>query len=965
MMRKTEEPSALGANMSFLNRMTATVSDYIGQESDRLRRSSKDWGERIGGSLGDNSESGAGGAASVDTGATPAGGSGALERRRVERTRTTAIAKSRSEPQVQPISASTAVPTTAHPTHTTTTQASLASAPTSGLAATSIAPTRKQKQQPHPIDTISEEVDADGGNASPKFLTSGVGDSFADLPPLGSPAPSPLPSPASSYMTLPSLIPTATTPPTTATPTTRGSSGSAVRSRKTHSRMELLGAEAALNDVECEEELFGVDGSFEISKELDITNEELDFDELDELIDKFQQDERVQEALTQGVDLRAYSRKIEDDLRKAEEEAVLGYVAESHNFSKLHDELNTCDSILESMEKLLSGFQADLGNISEEIKYLQKESSSISVKLNNRRQLEEKVANFLEGVIIPKALVNGICALEVNEAYLAFVTELNKKIEFVEQARSTDPSHVPQAVTETEPHLLNLKHKAVAKIREFLLQRIYNLTKPKTNIQIFQETTFAKYRYFYVFLHTHAPEVAVEVHQSYVNTMSKIYTAHFATYIAALTKLCIPTLASRNDLIGVAEEKKGGGMGISFSGLFGGSSAAVAAAKSHQVSIFALGVRKEELDQMDNPIVPHVATQLKQRFSFEAIFKSYNQLLVDSITNEWKFYNDFFGDEVAQRRDVFGSIFGATIISCLESLDGYLGNCYDVIGLLLMLRITVQNRQLMSTTRRINIGGLDEYFRLLRRKFLDRYNILITANADSLDKADGAALCDEIKNKLSTPHYITRRYAEFSAAINELNRELANDTKIEVGLTQLRASIEGLLKRMVNYLSGDKNKCVFYINNYDVILSVLSTREITSVDKEKFLQAYERQIASYVALQLTTEFHAMLRYVTEYKDKAAKGQEPDPDDAREVGGIVADFSSRWQQVILHVSGEVMNLFSNFQTGSEILKQILSHIDTLYKDFGDIVRKYYKALAKDLVARPTLTYEIKKYTHSFD
>jgi len=40
---------------------------------------------------------------------------------------------------------------------------------------------------------------------------------------------------------------------------------------------------------------------------------------------------------------------------------------------------------------------------------------------------------------------------------------------------------------------------------------------------------------------------------------------------------------------------------------------------------------------------------------------------------------------------------------------------------------------------------------------------------------------------------------------------------------------------------------------------------------------------------------------------------------------------------------------------------------VYGDLGDIVRQYYKdALAKDIVPRPTLTYEIKKYTQwSFD
>lgn len=87
------------------------------------------------------------------------------------------------------------------------------------------------------------------------------------------------------------------------------------------------------------------------------------------------------------------------------------YIAESKNFLTLLSTISTCDEVLQRcawpnecttcrslltqvcapfprvnrMESMLSGFQADLGNISEEIKYLQEQSSSMSVKLRNRK----------------------------------------------------------------------------------------------------------------------------------------------------------------------------------------------------------------------------------------------------------------------------------------------------------------------------------------------------------------------------------------------------------------------------------------------------------------------------------------------------------------------------------------------------------------------------------------------------
>lgn len=61
---------------------------------------------------------------------------------------------------------------------------------------------------------------------------------------------------------------------------------------------------------------------------------------------------KVQEALTKGVDLRAYTLKVEEDLHNVETSSVYDYVAESDNFATLHAQIDTCDQILESMEKV-------------------------------------------------------------------------------------------------------------------------------------------------------------------------------------------------------------------------------------------------------------------------------------------------------------------------------------------------------------------------------------------------------------------------------------------------------------------------------------------------------------------------------------------------------------------------------------------------------------------------------------
>lgn len=245
--------------------------------------------------------------------------------------------------------------------------------------------------------------------------------------------------------------------------------------------------------------------------------------------------------------------------------------------------------------------------------------------------------------------------------------------------------------------------------------------------------------------------------------------------------------------------------------------------------------------------------------------------MLDTITNEWKFYNDFFGDDVAQKKDIFGPIFGTTINVFLESVDSFLSTCYDAIGILLMLRVTAKSRNLMSKTRQMNIGGLDEYFRLLRKKCLERFNFILALNSESLDKAEIIELCEEVKNKLSSPHYITRRYAEFSAAINALNADLGNDKNVEGGATQLREKMEELLNRMAAQLDGNKNKHIFYINNHDLILTILGTREVFSSDRERFTSLLEQQIAAFVGLQLSTHYQSMITFINTAKENMEKG----------------------------------------------------------------------------------------------
>ena len=77
---------------------------------------------------------------------------------------------------------------------------------------------------------------------------------------------------------------------------------------------------------------------------------------------------------------------------------------------------------------------------------------------------------------------------------------------------------------------------------ECALSRIYQLRKTKTNIQILQQNVLLKQKYMVTFLRQHGPEVFHEMRSAYVETLSRVLSSHFRSYLAALERLQVSAL---------------------------------------------------------------------------------------------------------------------------------------------------------------------------------------------------------------------------------------------------------------------------------------------------------------------------------------------------------------------------------------------------------------------------------------
>ena len=176
---------------------------------------------------------------------------------------------------------------------------------------------------------------------------------------------------------------------------------------------------------------------------------------------------------------------------------------------------------------------------------LQGDSLQMNMKLRNRRALQSLMSEYVNSVVVSPQLVKQICEEEINEEYLNYLSELNKKLDHVKQQ---EMQKLPSCA-QSAPELEKLRTKAVSRIKDFLLQKIMALKKPKTNLQILQRNVLVRFKFFTQFLQEHHPGVATEVKQHYVATMSKVYLNQFRTYVSTLQKLELEYSPKKEDLL--------------------------------------------------------------------------------------------------------------------------------------------------------------------------------------------------------------------------------------------------------------------------------------------------------------------------------------------------------------------------------------------------------------------------------
>nr|XP_026487433.1 vacuolar protein sorting-associated protein 52 homolog [Vanessa tameamea] len=655
------------------------------------------------------------------------------------------------------------------------------------------------------------------------------------------------------------------------------------------------------------------------------------------ILDKNLEDLEIQEVLKNGTDLREYALQIDKSIKEAEKSSVADYLKESENIASLHNQIEDCDSILEKMESMLLVFQNDLGSISNEIISLQKRSVNMSVQLSNRQALKGPLSSFIEDMAVSETLIFGINNVPVvDKEFMIQLAILNQKLNFVKEQdfKETKACHDVKDVLE------KLKIKAVSKIRTYILEQIYKFRKPMANYQI-PQNAMLKYKFFFEFILANERNVAQEICNEYIDTLSKVYYSYFKSYASRLDKLKYEEVPTKDDLMGIEDGSKGG--------FFQKSNL------KNKSTIFTIGNRGDVLaQQLEAPIiVPHV--QQKTKYSYEALFRSLQYALVDNSCREYLFTTEFFHVKGSHAQELFDRILGKTLSLLVKNVESYVLECYDCLALFLCIQLI--NRYRWMCHKRA-VAALDSYWDSLLSSLWPRLEFVLKLNIQSVRDCDPAKL----SNKEMGPHYITRRYAEFSAAMLSLSEQFPSEELSNL-LLVLQDEVHCFLLKMAAEFPQRIQQLIFLINNYDMVLSILMerTRDNTK-EAESFREQLQARSSEYVEEILSPHFGGLMQFVKEGEQLQESGKKSELTNLEKKSlSLVASFTSSWKQSLEEIHREVLVSFPNLVTGSGLLQMALTNFVQYYHKFVKLLTPNART---QLVNIHVIMVEIKKYKTNY-
>lgn len=652
-------------------------------------------------------------------------------------------------------------------------------------------------------------------------------------------------------------------------------------------------------------------------------------------------------------DVKMQRQECEKQLKELEVACVSDYMKEKESIVDLYHRVNSCDQVLERLETILCKFQADLGNICQEIISLHEQTVSLNMQLKTKQAVRSRLGQFIEDMTIPQPVIQHIMYTPACDKNFAdHLVVLDQKIHFFKEQDFRDAI----SCNDVNQTLSGLKTKAIYKVREYVLRKIHDCRKYLSNYQV-PQAALLKNKFFYQFLLSHERDRAREVQVEYINTMSKVYYSYFKEYIQRLCKLEYDEKPDENDLMASDDQNhRRIGTNIIFN---------KPTSLKNRSTVFTMGTRATVIkEDLDAPLIMPGAAKQDVKYTLEAIFRTVHYALLDNACREFVFLRDFFmtsGD--AQTTDLFNSVFSKTITAIHTNFSDRFKTSYDTIAVFLCLHLVYRYREM---AKRKKISVLDSYWdSIVKQHLYPRFEKLIQMQINSVRNCSN----DKFNNVDTMPHSIIRRYAEFASALSSVN-DTYPDEKISKQLDDLQSEVKNFILRTAAIFAQPKEQQIFMINNYDHILGVFKRSNVRddSKDIEEIKLQLSKRIQEIVEELLYPHFGSIICFVKDcevFLDRddhnSLKANE------KKVGALIDTFNTSWQRALDEISKDILSNFSNFENGNNIqqatMAQLLQYHMRFQKLLDHQVMKESQGRNK-LVGLHELMNYVKKYKTNF-
>jgi hypothetical protein len=507
---------------------------------------------------------------------------------------------------------------------------------------------------------------------------------------------------------------------------------------------------------------------------------------------------------------------------------------EKAKFEELHRSIRACDDILSSVETNLTSFRNDLATVSADIETLQARSTTLNIRLENRKAVEKCLGPLVEDLSISPVVVSKIAEGHIDDTWAKALSELDKRsVAYKKSADQTESKAQADLGPLLEKLILkvctahplawnrgkqatNTRTKAVERIRDFLVAQIKALRSPNINAQIIQQQNFLRFKDLYSFLHKHHAVLAEEICLAYMNTMRWYYANQFGRYEKSLGKIKLHHI-DKSDVLGHEDTSRKSTV----------LSASKVAGPPHDA--FNLGRRIDFLKAGNQAAISsYLAEEDQSTHYLEVPFRNFNLALIDNASAEYTFLATFFSPSLsfATIGKHFNYIFEPTFALGQSLTKSLVSETCDGLGLLLCVRL---NQHLAFELQRRLIPAVDGYVNGTAMLLWPRLQSVMDAHCDSVRALTAAlpskpASASAARGASAAPHVVTQRFGQLLHSFLALSAEAGDDEPVVTSLRRLRGEVEAFLARQGQASLGAdaRKRDRFLYNNYSLVLTIIS-----------------------------------------------------------------------------------------------------------------------------------------------